>query len=59
VIILVVKKNNETSIEVFIEKNAKKYGIPKVALKALKGFGIFDARVLSVLTETGRFSKSC
>jgi len=52
VIILVVKKNNETSIEVFIEKNAKKYGIPKVALKALKGFGIFDARVLSVLTET-------
>ncbi len=51
-IILVVKKNNDTSIEVFIEKNAKKYGIPKVALKALKDFGIFDARVLSVLTET-------
>jgi len=49
---LVVKKNNETSIEVFIEKNSKKYGIPKVALKALKDFGIFDARVLSVLTET-------
>jgi len=49
---LVVKKNEETAIEVFIEKNSKKYGIPKVALKALKDFGIFDARVLSVLTET-------
>lgn len=51
-ILLVVKKNDETTIEVFIEKNSKKYGIPKVALKALKDFGIFDARVLSVLTET-------
>ncbi len=49
---LVIKKNEDTDIEQFIAKNAKKYGIPKVALKALKGFGIFDARVLSVLTET-------
>ena len=49
---LVIKKNEETAIENFIDKNAKKYGIPKVALKALKDFGIFDARVLSVLTET-------
>ena len=50
--ILVAKKNNDTDIESFINKNAKKYSIPKVALKALKDFGIFDARVLSVLTET-------
>lgn len=48
---LVVKKNTETIIDNFIEKNAKKYGIPKVTLKALQDFGIFDARVLSVLTE--------
>lgn len=49
---LVIKKNEDTDIEKFIDKNSKKYGIPKVALKALKDFGIFDARVLSVLTET-------
>ncbi|NHJ47118.1 MAG: hypothetical protein FK733_04950 [Asgard group archaeon] len=46
------KKNTQTAIEEFCEKNSKKYGIPKVALKALKDFGIFDARVLSVLTES-------
>ncbi|NHJ85047.1 MAG: hypothetical protein FK734_06265 [Asgard group archaeon] len=46
-----IKKNEETLIENFIDKNSKKYGIPKIALKALKDFGIFDARVLSVLTE--------
>jgi len=50
--ILAIKKNEDTDIEKFIAKHAKKYGIPKVALKALKDFGIFDARVLSVLTET-------
>ncbi len=50
--ILVIKKNENTDIEQFTAKHAKKYGIPKVALKALKDFGIFDARVLSVLTET-------
>ncbi|NHJ04228.1 MAG: hypothetical protein EAX90_05360 [Candidatus Heimdallarchaeota archaeon] len=49
---LVIKKNEDTDIEKFIDNNSKKYGIPKVALKALKDFGIFDARVLSVLTET-------
>lgn len=49
---LVVKKNTETIIDNFIEKNTKKYGIPKIALKALQDFGIFDARVLSVLTES-------
>ena len=49
---LAIKKNTETDIEKFIAKNSKKYSIPKVALKALKDFGIFDARVLSVLTET-------
>ncbi|NHJ31788.1 MAG: hypothetical protein FK732_02890 [Asgard group archaeon] len=48
---MAVKKNQDTAIEKFIEKNMKKYGIPKIALKALKDFGIFDARVLSVLTE--------
>ncbi|MBK5112915.1 MAG: hypothetical protein KGD59_14505 [Candidatus Heimdallarchaeota archaeon] len=48
---MAVKKNKETAIENFIEKNMKKYGIPKIALKALQDFGIFDARVLSVLTE--------
>jgi DNA repair protein RadA len=48
---MAVKKNKETAIENFIEKNLKKYGIPKIALKALQDFGIFDARVLSVLTE--------
>jgi RecA/RadA recombinase len=48
---LTIKKNNLTAIEQFHEKNSKKYGIPKIALKALKDFGIFDARVLSVLTE--------
>ncbi|MFW9921671.1 MAG: ATPase domain-containing protein [Candidatus Thorarchaeota archaeon] len=48
---MVIKKNEETDIENFYEKNNKKYNIPKVALKALKDFGIFDARVLSVLTE--------
>lgn len=48
---MAVKKNQDTAIEKFIEKNTKKYGIPKIALKALKDFGIFDARVLSVLTE--------
>lgn len=50
--ILAVKKNLETTIERFHEKNEKKYGIPKTTLKALKDFGIFDARVLSVLTES-------
>lgn len=50
--ILAIKKNEDTNIEQFITKHTKKYGIPKVALKALKDFGIFDARVLSVLTET-------
>ncbi|NHJ39139.1 MAG: hypothetical protein FK731_03840 [Asgard group archaeon] len=49
---LTVKKNLETAIELFHEKNDKKYGIPKTTLKALKDFGIFDARVLSVLTES-------
>lgn len=49
---LVVKKNRETEIEDFLKKNSKKYSIPKVALKALTDFGIFDARVLSVLTES-------
>lgn len=44
-------KNSETQIEKFLEKYSSKYKIPKVALKALKDFGIFDARVLSVLTE--------
>jgi len=48
---MAVKKNQDTAIEKFIEKNTKKYGIPKITLKALKDFGIFDARVLSVLTE--------
>jgi DNA repair protein RadA len=48
---MAVKQNKDTAIEKFIEKNMKKYGIPKIALKALKDFGIFDARVLSVLTE--------
>lgn len=48
---MAVKKNKDTAIEKFIEKNQKKYGIPKITLKALKDFGIFDARVLSVLTE--------
>ncbi|MHA1629115.1 MAG: helix-hairpin-helix domain-containing protein, partial [Candidatus Heimdallarchaeota archaeon] len=52
VIDLPVKKNIETAIEKFIDKNMKKYSLPKTALKALKDFGIFDARVLSVLTET-------
>ncbi len=49
--LLAVKKNEDTAIEKFIDTNSKKYGIPKIALKALKDFGIFDARVLSVLTE--------
>jgi RecA/RadA recombinase len=49
---LTVKKNEETKIDDFLKKNQKKYSIPKIALKALKDFGIFDARVLSVLTET-------
>ncbi|NPE08343.1 MAG: hypothetical protein GNW80_08695 [Asgard group archaeon] len=48
---MAVKKNQDTAIEKFCEKNTKKYGIPKITLKALKDFGIFDARVLSVLTE--------
>jgi len=48
---MAVKKNQDTIIENFIEKNQKKYAIPKITLKALKDFGIFDARVLSVLTE--------
>jgi len=37
---LAIKKKTETVIDVFVEKNAKKYGIPKVTLKALKDFGI-------------------
>ncbi|NHK31967.1 MAG: hypothetical protein FK730_11485 [Asgard group archaeon] len=49
---LAVKKNLVTAIEQFHEKSSKKYGIPKTTLKALKDFGIFDARVLSVLTES-------
>ncbi|MGC9780151.1 MAG: hypothetical protein HZR80_12980 [Candidatus Heimdallarchaeota archaeon] len=49
---MAIKKNQDTAIENFLDKNSKKYGIPKVALKALKDFGIFDARVLSVLTES-------
>lgn len=36
----------------FIEKNRLKYGIPKMSIKALKEFGIYDARALTVLTET-------
>ena len=43
--------STNTGIEAFITKNGKKYGIPRIALKALKDFGVFDARVLSVLSE--------
>lgn len=43
--------STNTEIEAFLTKNRKKYGIPMIALKALKDFGVFDARVLSVLSE--------
>ncbi|MBD3191675.1 MAG: hypothetical protein GF308_13590 [Candidatus Heimdallarchaeota archaeon] len=46
-----IKKNEETAIEKFIKEKRNKYKIPKVALSALESFGIYDARVLSVLTE--------
>jgi len=42
--------SEKTDIETFVEENGKKYGIPKIAIKALKDFGIYDARALTVLT---------
>ncbi len=40
-----------TEIEAFLKKYGKKYFFPKVTFYALKKFGVFDARALTVMTE--------
>jgi DNA repair protein RadA len=49
---MAVKKKERTNLESFIKQRKSKYNLPNTALNALKNFGIFDARVLSVLTES-------